>query len=81
MNKAIINKPVSLSSKTNVITKRLIYLQKVCMSLQMQIVQFNAGLIVNSIEGDQLTEYDIHTMLPHPINLVRVRLKGSELKR
>lgn len=39
MNKAIINKPVSLSSKTNVITKRLIYLQKVCMSLQMQIVQ------------------------------------------
>ena len=41
----------------------------------------NAGLIVNNVESDQLTEYDIHTMLPHPINLVRVRLKGSELKR
>lgn len=39
----------------------------------------NAGLIVNSIEADKVTEYDIHRMLPHPINLVRVRLTGDEL--
>ena len=39
----------------------------------------NAGLIVNSIEADEVTEYDIHRMLPHPINLVRVRLTGDEL--
>lgn len=28
----------------------------------------------------RVTEYDIHQMLPHPINAVRVRLKGDTLK-
>ena len=27
-----------------------------------------------------MTEYDIHQMLPHPINMVRVRLSGLKLK-
>ena len=41
----------------------------------------NAGLIVNGIEADKVTEYDIHRMLPHPINIVRVRLTGKQLKQ
>lgn len=82
MKKAIINKPVSLSSKTNVITKTTYLLaESVYEFTNADCTIINAGLIVNSVESDQLTEYDIHTMLPHPINLVRVRLKGSELKK
>jgi 2',3'-cyclic-nucleotide 2'-phosphodiesterase (5'-nucleotidase family) len=82
MNKAIINKPVSLSSKTNVITKTTYLLaESVYEFTNADCTIINAGLIVNNVESDQLTEYDIHTMLPHPINLVRVRLKGSELKK
>ena len=26
------------------------------------------------------SEFDIHRMLPHPINVVRVKLTGEELK-
>ena len=82
MNKAIINKPVSLSSKTNVITKTTYLLaESVYEFTNADCTIINAGLIVNNVESDRLTEYDIHTMLPHPINLVRVRLKGSELKK
>ncbi|MQJ50607.1 bifunctional metallophosphatase/5'-nucleotidase, partial [Escherichia coli] len=32
------------------------------------------------IVKDEVTEYDIHQMLPHPINMVRVRLSGVKLK-
>lgn len=41
----------------------------------------NAGLIVKGKVDNQLTEYDIHQMLPHPINTVSVELSGSELKQ
>ena len=37
-------------------------------------------MIVQGIQADQVTEYDIHRMLPHPINLVRVKVTGTELK-
>ncbi|HDD6622983.1 TPA: 5'-nucleotidase C-terminal domain-containing protein, partial [Staphylococcus aureus] len=40
----------------------------------------NAGLLVKDIVKDEVTEYDIHQMLPHPINMVRVRLFGVKLK-
>ena len=30
----------------------------------------NAGLIVKGIDADEITEFDIHRMLPHPINVV-----------
>ena len=51
------------------------------MSFQGLIAIVNAGLIVNGIEADKVTEYDIHRMLPHPINIVRVRLTGKQLKQ
>lgn len=41
----------------------------------------NAGLIVKGKVGNELTEYDIHQMLPHPINTVSVDLRGVELKQ
>ncbi|MGV2874710.1 bifunctional UDP-sugar hydrolase/5'-nucleotidase [Macrococcus capreoli] len=40
----------------------------------------NSGLIVNGYTGHALTQYDLHKMLPHPINPVRITLTGRELK-
>ncbi|WP_414044697.1 bifunctional metallophosphatase/5'-nucleotidase [Macrococcus equi] len=40
----------------------------------------NSGLIVNGYTGNQFTKYDLHKMLPHPINPVRITLTGRELK-
>ena len=40
----------------------------------------NSGLIVEGYEGDSLTKYDLHKMLPHPINPVKITLSGRELK-
>lgn len=41
----------------------------------------NAGLIVKEIEEKKITEYDIHQMLPHPINTVSIELTGRDLKQ
>lgn len=40
----------------------------------------NSGLIVKGFDGENLTKYDLHQMLPHPINPVRIHLSGRELK-
>lgn len=40
----------------------------------------NTGLIVSGYEGNQFTHYELHKMLPHPINPVRIKLTGRELK-
>lgn len=40
----------------------------------------NSGLIVKGFSGSGLTKYDLHQMLPHPINPVRIHLSGRELK-
>ncbi|MCE4955796.1 bifunctional metallophosphatase/5'-nucleotidase [Macrococcoides caseolyticum] len=40
----------------------------------------NTGLIVNGYHGAAFTKYDLHKMLPHPINPVRITLTGRELK-
>ncbi|UBH15995.1 bifunctional metallophosphatase/5'-nucleotidase [Macrococcus armenti] len=40
----------------------------------------NSGLIVQGYEGNNFTYYDLHTMLPHPINPVKITLTGRELK-
>ncbi|MFD1708635.1 bifunctional metallophosphatase/5'-nucleotidase [Siminovitchia sediminis] len=38
----------------------------------------NSGLILSSLEGS-VTKYDLHRMLPHPINPCKVELTGAEL--
>lgn len=40
----------------------------------------NTGLIVKPFYGGELTLYDLHTVLPHAINAVRIKLSGRELK-
>ncbi|MBM7580563.1 bifunctional metallophosphatase/5'-nucleotidase [Jeotgalibacillus terrae] len=38
------------------------------------------GLLLHPLEAGPVTEYDLHRILPHPINLCLVELSGSELK-
>ncbi|PTE69138.1 bifunctional metallophosphatase/5'-nucleotidase [Staphylococcus devriesei] len=81
MSEPVIDHPVNLTSKTDVITKTSYLLAESVYEFTLaDCTIVNAGLIVKGVEADKLTEYDIHRMLPHPINLVRIRLKGSELK-
>ena len=43
-------------------------------------VLFNAGIFVESMNKGYVTAYDIHKILPHPINLCVIQLTGNELK-
>lgn len=40
----------------------------------------NAGLVLADLPAGTATEYDIHRMLPHPINPCLISLTGAELK-
>ncbi len=44
------------------------------------IALFNAGIFMKPLEKGYVTAADLHEMLPHPINLCTVEIKGSELK-
>lgn len=80
LSEPVIDHHVKLLKKTDVITETSYLLaESVYEFTHADCTLVNAGLIVNSIEADKVTEYDIHRMLPHPINLVRVRLTGDEL--
>ena len=80
LSEPVIDHHVKLQKKTDVITETSYLLaESVYEFTHADCALVNAGLIVNSIEADKVTEYDIHRMLPHPINLVRVRLTGDEL--
>ena len=41
---------------------------------------FNAGIFVENLNKGFVTSYDIHKILPHPINLCVIQLTGNELK-
>jgi len=41
---------------------------------------FNAGLFMEGMPLGEITRYDFHKMLPHPINPCLIRLTGAELK-
>ena len=78
----VIDHHVNLIKKTDVITETSYLLaESVFEFTHADCAIINAGLIVNGIEADRVTEYDIHRMLPHPINVVRVKLTGEELKK
>lgn len=77
----VIDHPVKLQSKTNTITEASYLLaQSVYEFTQADCTIINAGLLVGDLIVDKVTEYDIHRLLPHPINLVRIKLTGAELK-
>ncbi|API78930.1 bifunctional metallophosphatase/5'-nucleotidase [Staphylococcus argenteus] len=81
MSTPVIEHPVILKRGINHITEAAYLLaQSVCEYTHAQCAIINAGLLVTDIEKDLVTEYDIHQMLPHPINMVRVRLSGLKLK-
>lgn len=40
---------------------------------------FNAGIFLGSLESGWVTKKDLHSLLPHPINLCLITLDGSEL--
>ncbi|GGA99354.1 bifunctional metallophosphatase/5'-nucleotidase [Macrococcus hajekii] len=48
--------------------------------LEADCALINTGLIVKGYNGDHFTKYDLHKMLPHPINSVKITLTGRELK-
>lgn len=41
---------------------------------------FNAGLFMEDMPLGEITRYDFHRMLPHPINPCMIELTGAELK-
>ena len=41
---------------------------------------FNAGIFLDDLPNGDVTAFDIHRMLPHPINVCVVELTGAELK-
>ncbi len=47
---------------------------------EADIALFNAGIFMKPLEKGYVTAADLHEMLPHPINLCTVEIKGSELK-
>ncbi|MBE3102900.1 MAG: metallophosphoesterase [Bacilli bacterium] len=41
---------------------------------------FNAGLFLSDLKAEAVTHFDIHKMMPHPINPCVIELTGEELK-
>lgn len=41
---------------------------------------FNAGIFMEDMPRGEMTRYDFHRMLPHPINPCVIQLSGAELK-
>ncbi|WP_440857829.1 bifunctional metallophosphatase/5'-nucleotidase [Staphylococcus shinii] len=81
LNDSVIDQPISLPRRIDTITQTAhILAESIFEFTNADCTIINAGLIVNGIDAERLTEYDIHQMLPHPINAVRIRLSGLELK-
>lgn len=47
---------------------------------QSDCVMFNAGIFVKDMKKGFISAYDIHKILPHPINICVLELTGKELK-
>ena len=47
---------------------------------QADCAMFNAGIFLGSLEKGWVTKEDLHSLLPHPINLCLITLDGLELK-
>ncbi|MEK4230478.1 bifunctional metallophosphatase/5'-nucleotidase [Solibacillus sp. FSL H8-0538] len=47
---------------------------------QADCAMFNAGIFVEDMNKGDISAYDIHKILPHPINTCVLHLTGSELK-
>ncbi len=47
---------------------------------QADCAMFNAGIFLGSLDKGWVTKEDLHSLLPHPINLCLISLDGSDLK-
>ena len=47
---------------------------------QADCVMFNAGIFVEEMRKGFISKYDIHKILPHPINICVIHITGTELK-
>ncbi|KAA0944134.1 bifunctional metallophosphatase/5'-nucleotidase [Sporosarcina sp. ANT_H38] len=47
---------------------------------QADCAMFNSGIFLGSLDKGWVTKEDLHSLLPHPINLCLITLDGSELK-
>ncbi|WP_436855248.1 bifunctional metallophosphatase/5'-nucleotidase [Staphylococcus caeli] len=82
LSDAVIDHPIRLPRRTNMISETAYMLaESVFEFTNADCSIINAGLIVKGIDANAVTEYDIHQMLPHPINMVRIRLSGQALKQ
>lgn len=81
LSEAVVPRPMTFQKATNFITEASYLLaESVNEFTEADCTIINAGLIVRGYEKTRLTEYDIHQMLPHPINTVRIKLSGLKLK-
>ncbi|QLK85590.1 bifunctional UDP-sugar hydrolase/5'-nucleotidase [Staphylococcus sp. 17KM0847] len=77
----VVMKPMTLQRETNFITQGTYMLaQSIHDFIGADCTIINAGLLVKGFENKRLTAYDIHQMLPHPINTVRAKISGRTLK-
>lgn len=82
LNKPILSREISLPRRLNSASYTTDLLcESVLEFTEADCAIINAGLIVKGIAGNELTEYDVHQMLPHPINTVSINLRGVELKQ
>ena len=81
LNESVVQRPMTFQMATNFITESSYLLaESVNEFTEADCTIINAGLIVKGYQNRLLTEYDIHQMLPHPINTVRIKLSGRKLK-
>ena len=47
----------------------------------VDVALLNTGLIITNLDKGLVTKKDLHECLPHPMNIIKVTLKGSDVKR
>lgn len=57
-----------------------LFAEKILAYTNADVAMFNAGIFMKDLEKGYVTASKLHAILPHPINLCTIELKGSELK-
>lgn len=56
------------------------FMQMLKVYTDTDVVLIHAGLVADHFDGGTLTQFDLHRILPHSINAVKVEISGRELK-
>ena len=82
LDQCIIQRPVTLSRAMDRITQATHMLaESIHDFTQAECTLINAGLLVKGVNNAPVTAFDIHQMLPHPINTVTIQIPGFILKQ